>query len=186
MLTTAERSWKTISPQIPDVKVTLMCNEALSGHCHWCCTSRPHFNSGFLRKENAYRNGSWQCPSAAVRAPEGSCLSGCSPPVSAVTELVLDSATGSSISQLTNLWLAFLASDAQLEVGAVLVFSSLGISRSSTATMAYLMHSCRFSLQVCHCHSPHRNTLCSPVLFLKPQHCNNNTFSVISCTISTW
>ncbi|NXP38308.1 STYL1 protein, partial [Leiothrix lutea] len=37
--------------------------------------------------------------------------------------------------------------DAQLEGGAVLVFSSLGISRSSTATMAYLMHSCRFSLQ---------------------------------------
>ncbi|NXA80986.1 STYL1 protein, partial [Thryothorus ludovicianus] len=37
--------------------------------------------------------------------------------------------------------------DAQLEVGAVLVFSSLGMSRSSTATMAYLMHSCRFSLQ---------------------------------------
>ncbi|NXU45281.1 STYL1 protein, partial [Drymodes brunneopygia] len=37
--------------------------------------------------------------------------------------------------------------DAQLEVGAVLVFSSLGISRCSTATMAYLMHSCRFSLQ---------------------------------------
>ncbi|NXC07815.1 STYL1 protein, partial [Orthonyx spaldingii] len=37
--------------------------------------------------------------------------------------------------------------DAQLAVGAVLVFSSLGISRSSTATMAYLMHSCRFSLQ---------------------------------------
>ncbi|NXT65744.1 STYL1 protein, partial [Chaetops frenatus] len=37
--------------------------------------------------------------------------------------------------------------DAQLDVGAVLVLSSLGISRSSTATMAYLMHSCRFSLQ---------------------------------------
>ncbi|NWX37813.1 STYL1 protein, partial [Notiomystis cincta] len=37
--------------------------------------------------------------------------------------------------------------DAQLDVGAVLVFSSLGISRSCTATMAYLMHSCRFSLQ---------------------------------------
>ncbi|NXY34808.1 STYL1 protein, partial [Pomatorhinus ruficollis] len=37
--------------------------------------------------------------------------------------------------------------DAQQDVGAVLVFSSLGISRSSTATMAYLMHSCRFSLQ---------------------------------------
>ncbi|NWV73222.1 STYL1 protein, partial [Dasyornis broadbenti] len=37
--------------------------------------------------------------------------------------------------------------DAQLDVGAVLVFSSLGISRCSTATMAYLMHSCRFSLQ---------------------------------------
>ncbi|NWR48467.1 STYL1 protein, partial [Regulus satrapa] len=37
--------------------------------------------------------------------------------------------------------------DAQLAVGAVLVFSSLGISRSSAATMAYLMHSCRFSLQ---------------------------------------
>ncbi|XP_005525896.1 PREDICTED: serine/threonine/tyrosine-interacting-like protein 1 [Pseudopodoces humilis] len=37
--------------------------------------------------------------------------------------------------------------DTQLDVGAVLVFSSLGISRSSTATMAYLMHSCRFSLQ---------------------------------------
>ncbi|XP_077643621.1 serine/threonine/tyrosine-interacting-like protein 1 [Lonchura striata] len=37
--------------------------------------------------------------------------------------------------------------DAQLAVGAVLVSSSLGISRSSTATMAYLMHSCRFSLQ---------------------------------------
>ncbi|NXA03748.1 STYL1 protein, partial [Sapayoa aenigma] len=37
--------------------------------------------------------------------------------------------------------------DAQLGGGAVLVFSSLGISRSSTATMAYLMHSCRFSLK---------------------------------------
>ncbi|NWX56188.1 STYL1 protein, partial [Promerops cafer] len=37
--------------------------------------------------------------------------------------------------------------DAQLDVGAVLVLSSLGMSRSSTATMAYLMHSCRFSLQ---------------------------------------
>ncbi|KFQ57909.1 Serine/threonine/tyrosine-interacting-like 1, partial [Pelecanus crispus] len=31
--------------------------------------------------------------------------------------------------------------DAQLDCGAVLVFSSLGISRSSTVTMAYLMHS---------------------------------------------
>ncbi|NWW16028.1 STYL1 protein, partial [Falcunculus frontatus] len=37
--------------------------------------------------------------------------------------------------------------DAQLDVGAVLVFSSLGTSRCSTVTMAYLMHSCRFSLQ---------------------------------------
>ncbi|NXF11643.1 STYL1 protein, partial [Smithornis capensis] len=37
--------------------------------------------------------------------------------------------------------------DAQLGSGAVLVFSILGISRSSTATMAYLMHSCRFSLK---------------------------------------
>ncbi|NXG00048.1 STYL1 protein, partial [Sakesphorus luctuosus] len=37
--------------------------------------------------------------------------------------------------------------DAQMDVGAVLVFSSLGISRSSTATLAYLMHSCRFSLK---------------------------------------
>ncbi|NXH98395.1 STYL1 protein, partial [Pachycephala philippinensis] len=37
--------------------------------------------------------------------------------------------------------------DAQLDVGAVLVFSSLGLSRCSTVTMAYLMHSCRFSLQ---------------------------------------
>ncbi|NXN14401.1 STYL1 protein, partial [Indicator maculatus] len=37
--------------------------------------------------------------------------------------------------------------DAQLAHGAVLVFSSLGISRSSTAAMAYLMHSCHFSLQ---------------------------------------
>ncbi|NXW21255.1 STYL1 protein, partial [Circaetus pectoralis] len=37
--------------------------------------------------------------------------------------------------------------DAQLDHGAVLVFSSLGISRSSTATMAYLMHSCQFSLK---------------------------------------
>ncbi|NXL60292.1 STYL1 protein, partial [Chordeiles acutipennis] len=37
--------------------------------------------------------------------------------------------------------------DAQLDHGAVLVFSSLGISRSSTVTMAYLMHSCRFSLE---------------------------------------
>ncbi|NWV46523.1 STYL1 protein, partial [Daphoenositta chrysoptera] len=37
--------------------------------------------------------------------------------------------------------------DAQLDVGAVLVLSSLGMSRCSTATMAYLMHSCRFSLQ---------------------------------------
>ncbi|XP_053940655.1 serine/threonine/tyrosine-interacting-like protein 1 [Cuculus canorus] len=37
--------------------------------------------------------------------------------------------------------------DAQLDSGAVLVFSSLGISRSSTVTMAYLMHSCQFSLK---------------------------------------
>ncbi|XP_027646906.1 serine/threonine/tyrosine-interacting-like protein 1 isoform X3 [Falco biarmicus] len=37
--------------------------------------------------------------------------------------------------------------DAQLDHGAVLVFSSLGISRSSTATMAYLMNSCQFSLK---------------------------------------
>ncbi|NWX14888.1 STYL1 protein, partial [Aegotheles bennettii] len=37
--------------------------------------------------------------------------------------------------------------DAQLDGGAVLVFSSLGISRSSTAAMAYLMHSCQFSLK---------------------------------------
>ncbi|NXC77891.1 STYL1 protein, partial [Anhinga anhinga] len=37
--------------------------------------------------------------------------------------------------------------DAQLDHGAVLVFSSLGISRSSTATMAYLMHSRQFSLK---------------------------------------
>ncbi|NXP23455.1 STYL1 protein, partial [Scytalopus superciliaris] len=37
--------------------------------------------------------------------------------------------------------------DAQMDGGAVLVFSSLGISRSSTATMAYLMHSCRYSLK---------------------------------------
>ncbi|XP_042647589.1 serine/threonine/tyrosine-interacting-like protein 1 isoform X4 [Tyto alba] len=37
--------------------------------------------------------------------------------------------------------------DDQLDCGAVLVFSSLGISRSSTVTMAYLMHSCQFSLK---------------------------------------
>ncbi|NXT75406.1 STYL1 protein, partial [Zapornia atra] len=37
--------------------------------------------------------------------------------------------------------------DAQLDHGAVLVCSSLGISRSSTVTMAYLMHSCLFSLK---------------------------------------
>ncbi|KFZ46640.1 Serine/threonine/tyrosine-interacting-like 1, partial [Antrostomus carolinensis] len=37
--------------------------------------------------------------------------------------------------------------DAQLDHGAVLVFSSLGISRSSTVTMAYLMYSCGFSLK---------------------------------------
>ncbi|XP_032563127.1 serine/threonine/tyrosine-interacting-like protein 1 [Chiroxiphia lanceolata] len=37
--------------------------------------------------------------------------------------------------------------DAQMDVGAVLVFSSLGISRSSTAIIAYLMHSCRLSLK---------------------------------------
>ncbi|NXD82871.1 STYL1 protein, partial [Halcyon senegalensis] len=37
--------------------------------------------------------------------------------------------------------------DAQLDHGAVLVFSSLGISRSSTVTMAYLIHSCQFSLK---------------------------------------
>ncbi|KAJ7401926.1 serine/threonine/tyrosine-interacting-like protein 1 [Pitangus sulphuratus] len=37
--------------------------------------------------------------------------------------------------------------DAQMDGGAVLVFSSLGISRSSTAIMAYLMHSCRLSLK---------------------------------------
>uniref|UniRef100_A0A8C0B2L1 Tyrosine-protein phosphatase domain-containing protein n=1 Tax=Buteo japonicus TaxID=224669 RepID=A0A8C0B2L1_9AVES len=38
-------------------------------------------------------------------------------------------------------------SEQPLDHGAVLVFSSLGISRSSTATMAYLMHSCQFSLK---------------------------------------
>uniref|UniRef100_A0A8C0EGF1 Tyrosine-protein phosphatase domain-containing protein n=1 Tax=Bubo bubo TaxID=30461 RepID=A0A8C0EGF1_BUBBB len=37
--------------------------------------------------------------------------------------------------------------DAQRDCGAVLVFSTLGISRSSTVTMAYLMHSCQFSLK---------------------------------------
>nr|XP_021142706.1 serine/threonine/tyrosine-interacting-like protein 1 isoform X2 [Columba livia] len=37
--------------------------------------------------------------------------------------------------------------DAQLEHGAVLVFSKLGISRSSTAIMAYLIHSHQFSLK---------------------------------------
>ncbi|KAI6074273.1 Serine/threonine/tyrosine-interacting-like protein 1 isoform X1 [Aix galericulata] len=37
--------------------------------------------------------------------------------------------------------------DAQLDLGAVLVFSTLGISRSSTVTMAYLMHSHQFSLK---------------------------------------
>ncbi|NXG58936.1 STYL1 protein, partial [Hemiprocne comata] len=37
--------------------------------------------------------------------------------------------------------------DAQLDHGAVLVFSSLGMSRSSTVTVAYLMHSCCFSLK---------------------------------------
>ncbi|XP_010021160.1 PREDICTED: serine/threonine/tyrosine-interacting-like protein 1, partial [Nestor notabilis] len=37
--------------------------------------------------------------------------------------------------------------DAQLDHGAVLVFSSLGISRSSTGIMAYLIHSCLFSLK---------------------------------------
>ncbi|XP_065550611.1 serine/threonine/tyrosine-interacting-like protein 1 isoform X2 [Lathamus discolor] len=37
--------------------------------------------------------------------------------------------------------------DAQLDHGAVLVFSSLGISRSSTGIMAYLIHSCMFSLK---------------------------------------
>ncbi|NXP48353.1 STYL1 protein, partial [Heliornis fulica] len=37
--------------------------------------------------------------------------------------------------------------DTQLDHGAVLVFSSLGISRSSTVTMAYLMRSCQFSLK---------------------------------------
>ncbi|NWR64017.1 STYL1 protein, partial [Bucorvus abyssinicus] len=37
--------------------------------------------------------------------------------------------------------------DAQLDGGAVLVFSSLGISRSSAVIMAYLMHSCQFSLK---------------------------------------
>uniref|UniRef100_A0A8B9GNQ9 Rhodanese domain-containing protein n=1 Tax=Amazona collaria TaxID=241587 RepID=A0A8B9GNQ9_9PSIT len=36
---------------------------------------------------------------------------------------------------------------AQLDHGAVLVFSSLGISRSSTGIMAYLIHSCVFSLK---------------------------------------
>ncbi|XP_054022778.1 serine/threonine/tyrosine-interacting-like protein 1 [Dryobates pubescens] len=37
--------------------------------------------------------------------------------------------------------------DAQLPHRAVLLFSSLGLSRSSTAAMAYLMHSCHFSLK---------------------------------------
>ncbi|NXW49607.1 STYL1 protein, partial [Nyctiprogne leucopyga] len=37
--------------------------------------------------------------------------------------------------------------DIQLDDGAVLVFSSLGISRSSTVTMAYLMHLYQFSLK---------------------------------------
>uniref|UniRef100_A0A8C3J3W1 Tyrosine-protein phosphatase domain-containing protein n=1 Tax=Calidris pygmaea TaxID=425635 RepID=A0A8C3J3W1_9CHAR len=38
-------------------------------------------------------------------------------------------------------------SEQHLDHGAVLVFSSLGISRSSTVTIAYLMHSCQFSLK---------------------------------------
>ncbi|NXS58692.1 STYL1 protein, partial [Brachypteracias leptosomus] len=37
--------------------------------------------------------------------------------------------------------------DAELARGAVLVISSLGMSRSSTVTMAYLIHSCQFSLK---------------------------------------
>ncbi|NWQ81569.1 STYL1 protein, partial [Columbina picui] len=37
--------------------------------------------------------------------------------------------------------------DTQLDRGAVLVFSSLGISRSCTATIAYLIHSCQFTLK---------------------------------------
>ncbi|KFQ23101.1 Serine/threonine/tyrosine-interacting-like 1, partial [Mesitornis unicolor] len=37
--------------------------------------------------------------------------------------------------------------DAQLCHGAVLEFSSLGLSRSSTVTVAYLMHSCQLSLK---------------------------------------
>ncbi|KAM8797496.1 serine/threonine/tyrosine-interacting-like protein 1 [Eudromia elegans] len=37
--------------------------------------------------------------------------------------------------------------DAQMNYGAVLVFSNLGISRSSTVIMAYLMHSLQFTLK---------------------------------------
>ncbi|NWX86662.1 STYL1 protein, partial [Nothoprocta ornata] len=37
--------------------------------------------------------------------------------------------------------------DAQINYGAVLVFSNLGISRSSTVIMAYLMHSSQFTLK---------------------------------------
>lgn len=83
--------------------------------------------------------------SGFVRAPVAQAAS-----LSAVTEPQLDCTVGSLISQVTNLRLAFLYSDAQLEHGAVLVFSKLGISRSSTAIMAYLIHSHQFSLKVCH------------------------------------
>uniref|UniRef100_A0A670Y982 Serine/threonine/tyrosine interacting like 1 n=1 Tax=Pseudonaja textilis TaxID=8673 RepID=A0A670Y982_PSETE len=38
--------------------------------------------------------------------------------------------------------------DAHIHKGAVLVFSTLGISRCSTAVMAYLIHSCKLYLKV--------------------------------------
>ncbi|XP_034608327.1 serine/threonine/tyrosine-interacting-like protein 1 isoform X1 [Trachemys scripta elegans] len=39
--------------------------------------------------------------------------------------------------------------DAQMVLGAVLVFSTLGLSRSSTAVMAFLMHSSHYPLKTC-------------------------------------
>lgn len=185
MLTIANRSWKATFPQIPDVKVTPTCNVALMGHCHWCCSSRLCFNCGFLGKANAYKNGSWQCPSAAVRVPEGSCRSGCSPLVSC---------------HRISAWLChgkLHFPDHSLVIGISCLRcsagrgSSAGVLQPGDKPVQHSHHGLSdaflplFPAGMSLAQSPQKLSL-HLFLFLKPHHCSNKTFSVISCTVSTW
>lgn len=141
--------------QLSDMKLTLISYEHWLVIVIWFWSSKLLFNSvGFQGRQvltetragsaHLFLSGLMTVPvSQASRLP-------------VFTELELDCTIGNLISQITNLWLVFLYADTQLDLGAVLVFSSLGISRSSTVIMAYLMHSFQFSLKVHHCRPSHR------------------------------